>query len=485
MHVSSSPAPGFGALNPEFYNKGQKSGDQEVGWSADVERAVRGDMWRSLREMRRLANVEAQDTTPDSEDEVVCIKAPLSWGTFIIEGKDGRVVVVEADGEYDSGLPGEKTPEWNPRRKSEAQCEQRNTKGESHTRGDEKTSIRSAQAKGKAHSSSRRSKAHDTISTAKSPPQDPGSSPLTKSFMTGGANGWSSSSASSSKPPSTVVVSPPGAWPSPEPSTTKQSHGTSAPGYAALWKDDQWWKLDDGSAGLNSATHSNASWKEDVEAFYSCLPHQMPIQRASSASDSRGSRKSEAQSESAHSSQRRVASETLTLAPYSWRRQLEELSTYSTQGLSRSHSPSEGGSRKSSRQADFWVRDVENQSTKTHSTYRAPTVEDAPETPPIYYEQGFGWDGRDSKMDGWTASNDGSARHGEKVESASWRNEEGRSAASWDAPSQAGSGGNGTQGKKTNGGSNVGNETWLDSRWGGVGGLKTEWPTSSPAWRDV
>jgi hypothetical protein len=78
-----------------------------------VARAVGGDIQRHLAQMQGIANLEVKRPERDEKEEkkrreeksgTVKVPAPLRWGTFIIKADDGRVIVIDEDGEFDSGL---------------------------------------------------------------------------------------------------------------------------------------------------------------------------------------------------------------------------------------------------------------------------------------------------------------------------------------------------------------------------------------------
>ncbi|KAJ4373724.1 hypothetical protein N0V86_007867 [Didymella sp. IMI 355093] len=112
LDLLPSSTPGFGAVNARFY-KHKKRRDKDGGvWNDDIARAVGGDIHRSLAKMKRLAGVEVKRAELDSKEEkrrrdkrrgIVSVPAPLKWGTFVIKGDDGRVVIIDDRGEHDSG----------------------------------------------------------------------------------------------------------------------------------------------------------------------------------------------------------------------------------------------------------------------------------------------------------------------------------------------------------------------------------------------
>ncbi|KAL5426213.1 hypothetical protein PMIN04_002109 [Paraphaeosphaeria minitans] len=117
--------PGCGIVDRAFYSKGKpRKSKYDEEWTVEKEKALAGDMWRSLAKLRRVARVEVKDAGEADkrekrkrrkkhrigaveDDGRVRIPKPLKWGTFVIEGSDGRVVIVDKEAEYDSGRPGE------------------------------------------------------------------------------------------------------------------------------------------------------------------------------------------------------------------------------------------------------------------------------------------------------------------------------------------------------------------------------------------
>ncbi|KAL5114748.1 hypothetical protein ACEQ8H_007365 [Pleosporales sp. CAS-2024a] len=99
--------PGFGALDPKFHRR-RKAKDRTSCWNDDVQKAVAGDIGRSLGGLRIWAGVELKRHREDEEKNgqtatvTVTVPLPRRWGTIVI--KDGeRVVVVDEEGEFDSG----------------------------------------------------------------------------------------------------------------------------------------------------------------------------------------------------------------------------------------------------------------------------------------------------------------------------------------------------------------------------------------------
>lgn len=116
---------GFGNVDRRFYRHRRRRHKKEDGaedggvWSKDIARAVTGDVQRSLGKLRELGSIgvrrptnlkrdklEAERIRRRKEQErrgVVAVPKPLRWGVFVIKEDNGRVVVVDEKGEWDSG----------------------------------------------------------------------------------------------------------------------------------------------------------------------------------------------------------------------------------------------------------------------------------------------------------------------------------------------------------------------------------------------
>ena len=244
--------PGFGRIDKRFYRKGKRGKDGEV-WTEDMARAVGGDIRRSLREIGGLGDVKVVEgvekvgrksegkergTGEVDEDGGVWVKAPLDFGAFVIEDDDKRIIIVERDGEYDSGRPEEVVDDLG---KSKGDKEE-----EKRRKREEKRKKEGASAKWNEESSARRKRSEhkksrcrrsSTITTKPLKPipeadttehdsiVPPKILSFTNFFVTGGVSGWPSPVPSPPKPPASPTRSPPGAWPSPVSSPVKQSSG--------------------------------------------------------------------------------------------------------------------------------------------------------------------------------------------------------------------------------------------------------------------
>jgi hypothetical protein len=225
LDLLPSSTPGFGVVNARFY-KHKKRRDKDGGvWNDDVARAVGGDIHRSLAKMRGLAGVEVKRAETDSKEEkrrrdkrrgVVSVPAPLKWGTFVIKGDDGRVVVIDDRGEYDSGAVRRKDKEERKESKRWVKAARSLSPPSVPVSTDRVTSVHSSNGRGesrrcsakvktsRASKEKRRPKALSPMpeSNYSSDDDDPvklsAASP-TNFFMTGGLTGWPSPAPSLTK----------------------------------------------------------------------------------------------------------------------------------------------------------------------------------------------------------------------------------------------------------------------------------------------
>ncbi|USP72931.1 hypothetical protein yc1106_00205 [Curvularia clavata] len=85
----------------------RKKGDEQV-WNENAKKAVSGDVRRHMDKIRDLrGKVQVRKVKKgremEKEKKKVLVPVPRRWGTFVIKDKDGRVVVVDEEGEFDSG----------------------------------------------------------------------------------------------------------------------------------------------------------------------------------------------------------------------------------------------------------------------------------------------------------------------------------------------------------------------------------------------
>ncbi|KAJ4316612.1 hypothetical protein N0V94_005372 [Neodidymelliopsis sp. IMI 364377] len=106
--VPDLSGPGFGKVNPKFHKRRKCRDDSDAVWNETVARAVGGDIQRSLAHLRTLGRIDVRKDVRSEEEVkkrkgIVSVPAPLKWGNFVIKGDDGRVIVVDEEGEFDSG----------------------------------------------------------------------------------------------------------------------------------------------------------------------------------------------------------------------------------------------------------------------------------------------------------------------------------------------------------------------------------------------
>ena len=137
-----TPGPGFGAINPQFYDESRAR--REIKATPNhpaVQRAASGDINRTMRDINKTRGLKVPDwyipeTKPwgweqkgdeemkekDAEEtttkkgEPIRVWAFPGWSDFIIHSNDGsgRVIVVTDDGEFDSGLMPLLLPQQHP-----------------------------------------------------------------------------------------------------------------------------------------------------------------------------------------------------------------------------------------------------------------------------------------------------------------------------------------------------------------------------------
>jgi hypothetical protein len=336
MLLPDRHAPGFGPINPNFYKQRKRSENENAAWNDDIQKAVAGDIGRSLEKMRGIGGVEVKRADEkergykEKRKTTVTIPLPRKWGTFVIKADNGRVIVIDEEGEFDSG--------------PQMQQQQQQPQPTKWVKAPTTVSLQPSSTTERSHRHKNKKKDLEPIKSLTPIPEseyEDGSIPSggekvispTDFFMTGGANGWPSRTPSpiqsrqgtkNSSPlkPSSPIRSLPGSWPSPPHPPIKASEKST------------------GSA-------STQSWVE---------------------------------------------------------------------GKSRSS----GKSRRSDRASKH---DADNVSTKTYSTYKPATVEDAPDTSSDHASL--------AKVIGW----DGSQKSKTKAES--WAESQKSSNPSWDEDNQA------------------------------------------------
>ncbi|KAH7079558.1 hypothetical protein FB567DRAFT_562700 [Paraphoma chrysanthemicola] len=107
----SKQGPGFGQINPRFYKQRKRKEGKEGLWNDDIQKAVTGDIQRSLEKLRGVRDLEVKRPRREQDVEehksgnkdTITIPLPPKWGTFVIRAEHGRVIVIDEDGEFDSG----------------------------------------------------------------------------------------------------------------------------------------------------------------------------------------------------------------------------------------------------------------------------------------------------------------------------------------------------------------------------------------------
>jgi hypothetical protein len=252
MLLPAHTAPGFGAIDPRFYKQRKRRGDNGHGaWNEDIQKAVGGDIGRSLARLRGVGGVEVKrrgEKTYEKKVDTVTIPVPRKWDTIVIKGEDGRVVVIDKDGEFDSG-PAEPVQEMGGKKwvKAPITLDLPIRQKNEHEREKKKEQVLEPQ---KEVLESEYEDIHQP--SARKDLLSP-----TDFFMTGGASGWPGrehtavmetikSERSNSKRSSKVKVkrnspmrSLPGSWPSPLHSVTKtlsvSDKSTEAIGSVESW----------------------------------------------------------------------------------------------------------------------------------------------------------------------------------------------------------------------------------------------------------
>ncbi|KAF2792702.1 hypothetical protein K505DRAFT_375869 [Melanomma pulvis-pyrius CBS 109.77] len=120
-----APGPGFGEINKSFFEASQRH-KKVTKNNLDIQRAVSGDINATMKKIRAVGEIrvredpqvekmkasekekarkeeEAKKAEEERKKQPVTFEIPYHFGTFVIHGEDGRVIVVDSDGEYDSG----------------------------------------------------------------------------------------------------------------------------------------------------------------------------------------------------------------------------------------------------------------------------------------------------------------------------------------------------------------------------------------------
>ncbi|KAH4033962.1 hypothetical protein HBH92_127500 [Parastagonospora nodorum] len=225
MLLPSRRTPGFGPINPKFYKQRKRKENENDAWNNDIQKAVGGDIGRSLEKLRGIGGVEVKRHTDTLDKhgkrrkDTITIPLPRRWGTFTIKADDGRVIVVDEDGEFDSGPQLQQEPrKWvkAPTTASIPPSEERRESKKKHL-GPIKSLMPIPESEYE----------EGYVLEGEEDLMSP-----TGFFMTGGASGWlersvspvkfrQSSRRSNSLKPASPIRSLPGSWPSPPLSPSK------------------------------------------------------------------------------------------------------------------------------------------------------------------------------------------------------------------------------------------------------------------------
>ncbi|PSN74428.1 hypothetical protein BS50DRAFT_15867 [Corynespora cassiicola Philippines] len=123
-------ARGLGPVDKTFYDDKPRDRSKGRVWNADIQKAVTGDIRTTYQNYKRIshlrvkvrdpASTEAQKQgnrrghMPTEKKTAVSIQLPQQWSTFVIQGRHGRVTVIDDDGEYDSGIPNKSPTKTQP-----------------------------------------------------------------------------------------------------------------------------------------------------------------------------------------------------------------------------------------------------------------------------------------------------------------------------------------------------------------------------------
>lgn len=423
MHLPPGGAPGFGSIDTRFYKQKKRKEprhDVETMWNKDVQRAISGDIQRNLKKIRGLGGLEVKKPDRDQgmsetaggqgekKKDTVTIPMPPQWGTFVIKAEDGRVIVVDKDGEFDSGPQKAVSEQQRPWVKAASTIEPASPartpfppsppKHHNSTRPSKESSGDSPKQKTKGKKTDKNKKSRQSH---RSPPkaltpipesdyedgylpyggEDMGSP--TGFMMTGGASGWPSSKPTSLASPAIPV---------------SDGYEYIAPGSPLKTISEGFRYVTPASRGYKHVVPKSDSWvDEERSPPVRSPPGGWPSPEPSSVRENRkaGSERSwdGGQSEGA------------------WK----AASSSHSQKSDRSHRISRSGKARTPK------KDFDNTSIKSHSTYRAPSVEDAPndssEEKGDYIATGWGGSVKSNVAHDWDSNKKNSE---EKDKTAGW-----------------------------------------------------------------
>lgn len=236
MLLPSPHRPGFGAIDARFYKqRKRRDGERCRAWNEDIQRAVAGDIGRSLEGLRGVGEVNVRREDGGREEgrrgrrkDTVTVPLPRRWGTIVIKDGGGRVIVVDEEGEFDSrSMMEDGNKEGGKWIKAATAVSGSSVEGQDRVRKDKRKKKKLPEPANVLpsiqESEYEEVPADDTAETDIMSPTD--------FFMTGGASGWPIPKASSIAYSSTKSFSKskkgspmrslPGSWPSPPQSPTK------------------------------------------------------------------------------------------------------------------------------------------------------------------------------------------------------------------------------------------------------------------------
>lgn len=464
MLLPAKSTAGFGKVDDKFYEEVKaKQRKKSNKWNADMQRAISGDIQNNLARMKGIANIQVKKKPVQQTDEKACaeekvesqkdeekkeavkVRVPPKWGTFVIKAGNGRIIVVDEDGEYDSGPQPtnvQRMERWvkapstamgppmqaaqsllsvppppPPPKVTSFKVDSYVSKARKDVRKYSKEGSRHENAESKLPRKHEKKHSKNVEEKVTSP---------TNFAMAGGASGWPISLVSPTK-------SPPGAFPlSPVRSVTASKD--SWKGNRSHGRDGAWGRL---------------SGKESVEDV-SMQSWGQGFDNKSQKATSDGSWKQDLEKASAKSASSK-----------SWGPDLDYDYEQTPTDRSFKHSPNKASTKplsilswaqnveKASMKSASWKDDFDNMSTKSFSAYRPPTVEDALETP-------------QKEKEAWDMWATGSAPCGDD-----WAKQSDKGKTDWGKESREGS--SSCKGRrKYKNGYDENNETYLNANWGGV-----------------
>lgn len=265
MLLSSRHVPGFGPINPTFYKQRKRKENESAAWNDDIQKAVAGDIGRSLEKMRGIGGMGVKRADgkerrhKEQREDTVTVPLPRKWGTFVIKANDGRVIVVDEVGEFDSGAQvqhlEQQPAKW--------------VKAPTTISHPPSSPIKSPHKHKDMKKDLEQIKSLTPISESE---YEDGYIPSggedimspTGFFMTGGAHGWPSRSASpvrsrqisrrsSPLKPKSPIRSLPGSWPSPPQSPTKVSEESTTSNSTQSWGERKTY-----SSGKSRKSHESS-----------------------------------------------------------------------------------------------------------------------------------------------------------------------------------------------------------------------------------